>query len=82
MPGDILTLKHLLRAGINVNAADYDRQTAAHIAAAEGNAAAIKVLVDFGADLNAKDRWNHSVLHKAQESSSKSSLFFLSSLNG
>lgn len=31
--GDVLQLKRLLKAGINVNAADYDKRTAAHIAA-------------------------------------------------
>jgi ankyrin repeat protein len=33
-----------------VNAADYDRRTAAHIAAAEGNFVAFKLLVEFGCD--------------------------------
>ena len=39
--GDIVLLKRLLRAGIQVDAADYDARTASHIAAAEGNAAAL-----------------------------------------
>jgi ankyrin repeat protein len=33
--GDILLLKRLLKAGIDPNAADYDKRTAAHIAAGE-----------------------------------------------
>ena len=59
--GDATTLRRLLLAKINVNAADYDRRTAAHIAAAEGNLVAIKLLVEFGCDLNAKDRWNNAI---------------------
>ena len=35
--GDTLTLRRLLQAGIQVNAGDYDKRTAVHIAAAEGN---------------------------------------------
>eukprot|EP00977_Amphora_coffeiformis_P023838 scaffold14501_cov163-Amphora_coffeaeformis.AAC.3 len=46
--GDIMQLKRLLRAGIQVDAADYDKRTAAHIAAAEGNASALRVLSSFG----------------------------------
>jgi len=46
--GDSVLLRRLLRARINVNAADYDRRTAAHIAAAEGNLNAFKILVEFG----------------------------------
>jgi ankyrin repeat protein len=66
--GDIVLLKRLLRAGIQVNAADYDKRTAAHIAAAEGNAAAIRVLSSFGADLTLKDRWENSVQDEAKRS--------------
>ena len=55
--GDIVLLKRLLQAGIQVNASDYDNRTAAHIAAAEGNAAALRVLSSYGADLSLQDRW-------------------------
>ncbi len=49
--GDILMLKRLLNAKIHVNAFDYDKRTAAHIAALEGNVAALKLLMEAGADL-------------------------------
>ena len=65
--GDALTLRRLLRANINVNAADYDRRTPAHIAAAEGNLVAFKLLVEFGCDLTVKDRWNNSIEDEAKK---------------
>lgn len=64
--GDIIFLGRLLRAGIQVNASDYDKRTAAHIAAAEGNLGALKLLVDHGADLTLKDRWQNSVYDEAK----------------
>lgn len=64
--GDIVLLKRLLRAGIQVNAADYDKRTAAHVAAAEGNIAAIRLLAAHGADLSLKDRWNNTPDNEAR----------------
>lgn len=58
--GDILFIKRLMAAGINVNAADYDKRTAAHIAAAEGNTAAMRVLLEHGADFHLEDRWGNT----------------------
>jgi hypothetical protein len=44
--GDAITLRCSLRININVNAADFDQRTAAHIVAAEGkNQVSLKVLV-------------------------------------
>ena len=77
--GDILTLRRLLRAGIPVNAADYDLRTAAHIAAAEGHVAALKVLVEFGADLTLQDRWQNTVNTEAQKSNTAQVLEYLDS---
>ena len=39
--GDLKLLRLLLRAGAHVDAGDYDKRTALHIAAAEGNLAAV-----------------------------------------
>jgi ankyrin repeat protein len=75
--GDILFLRRLLRAGINVNAADYDKRTAAHIAAAEGNVVALKTLVEFGADLTLEDRWENTVDHEAVRSKAGQLLDYL-----
>lgn len=64
--GDMLQLRRLLHANIPVNAGDYDRRTASHIAAAEGNVQALKILVEFGADLELRDRWHNSVFDEAR----------------
>lgn len=48
--GDIVLFERLLKAGIDVNACDYDRCSSAMIDTAEGNVA------DNGADLTLKDR--------------------------
>ena len=68
--GDIVRLRRLLEAGIQVDAFDYDKRAAVHIAAAEGNMAALQLLVEFGANLVAKDRWNNSVDDEAMRSNS------------
>jgi ankyrin repeat protein len=38
----------LIAAGADANATDYDQRTALHIAGADGNLAAVKVLVEQG----------------------------------
>lgn len=48
-----------------MDAADYDKRTAIHIAASEGNLAATKILVGFGASIDAKDRWNNTACDDA-----------------
>lgn len=63
--GDVKRLRRLLKSGIQVNAGDYDKRTASHIAAAEGNTTALSVLLDFGADLTLQDRWMHSATDEA-----------------
>ena len=53
----------MLLAGADVNAGDYDQRTALHVAAADGNLAAVKVLVEGGgARLDVKDRWEPGLL--------------------
>lgn len=39
--GDITQLTYLLKAGADANAADYDKHTAMHVAAAESNMQAV-----------------------------------------
>jgi ankyrin repeat protein len=78
--GDILTLRRLLRARIQVNASDYDKRTAAHVAAAEGNVMAFKALVEFGADLTMKDRWDNTVDDEAKKANSSQLLKYLEKL--
>lgn len=64
--GDMLTLRRMLKAGLDVNAGDYDKRRPIHIAAAEGSAAAVKLLVEFGADLSLKDRWGNTAEDEAK----------------
>jgi ankyrin repeat protein len=78
--GDILTLRRLLQAQIQVNASDYDKRTAAHLAAAEGNIVAFKALVEFGADLTVKDRWNNTIGDEAKRANAGQILEYLEAL--
>lgn len=79
--GDMLTLKRLLKAGLPVDAGDYDRRRAGHIAAAEGNIAAMKLLVEFGADINVKDRWGNSIKDEAKRVGAGQLVKYLESLS-
>eukprot|EP00522_Entomoneis_paludosa_P004971 CAMPEP_0172470530 /NCGR_PEP_ID=MMETSP1065-20121228/66589_1 /TAXON_ID=265537 /ORGANISM="Amphiprora paludosa, Strain CCMP125" /LENGTH=379 /DNA_ID=CAMNT_0013228501 /DNA_START=12 /DNA_END=1151 /DNA_ORIENTATION=- len=66
--GNVVLLKRLLMAQIPVNASDYDQRAPVHIAAAEGNLAALKTMVEFGADLSVQDRWGNTVQREAERS--------------
>lgn len=63
--GDLKTLQELISSGHVVNAGDYDRRTAIHIAAAEGNEEVVAFLLSKRADSQAKDRWGHTALDEA-----------------
>ena len=78
--GDIILLRRLLDAGIDINATDYDKRTSAHIAAAEGNVMAIKTLAKYGADFNLEDRWNNTIYDEAKRSNTTKLLVFLDEL--
>jgi ankyrin repeat protein len=75
--GDMLHLRRLLIAKIQVDAGDYDMRTASHIAAAEGNVAALRLLVEFGADLMRKDRWGNTIFDEARRQDKNAVLEFL-----
>lgn len=60
-------LRRYIAAGADVNAADYDKRTPLHIAAAEGKLSLVELLVvEGGADLAAADRWGNTPLAEAQ----------------
>ena len=50
-------LEEHAKAGLNASSSDYDKRTALHLAASEGLLDCSKVLVDSGAAVNARDRW-------------------------
>ena len=55
--GEVSSLRRLVERGADVNAADYDRRSALHVACAEGHMEAVKFLVEKGANVNSEDRW-------------------------
>ena len=79
--GDNALLQRFIKAKIQVNAADYDKRTAAHIAASQGNLAALKLLVEAGADSSLKDQWGNGVRSEAEMSKSGKVLEYLDSLD-
>lgn len=64
--GNIRLLARLIKAGVDVNAGDYDMRRPCHVAAAEGNMTAFRMLVEAGADLTVRDRWGSSVMDDAK----------------
>jgi ankyrin repeat protein len=45
-----------------VNATDYDNRTPLHVASLHGWIDVAKCLIEFGADVNAQDRWKNTVI--------------------
>lgn len=65
--GDLARLTSLVRqTGYDVNVGDYDKRTAIHLAASEGNLDVVKLLVDgLGANHSPRDRWGGTPLNDA-----------------
>ena len=55
--GDLERLKMLLDFGCSVAAADYDKRTALHLAASEGNMTVVAELIKRTENVSMKDRW-------------------------
>mmetsp|Transcript_75699 Transcript_75699/g.167661 ORF Transcript_75699/g.167661 Transcript_75699/m.167661 type:complete len:489 (-) Transcript_75699:117-1583(-) len=67
--GDLDCIRGLLRRNVDVDLGDYDKRTAIHLAASEGNLRVVKCLIDeMGADPNVKDRWGGTPLDDAVRS--------------
>ncbi|WOL02673.1 serine/threonine-protein kinase STY8 [Canna indica] len=64
-----------------VNARDYDNRTPLHVAALHGWIDVAKCLLEFGADVNAQDRWKNTPLADA-EGATKLSMIELLKSNG
>jgi ankyrin repeat protein len=67
--GDVSTIRQLLDKGeVTVDQTDYDRRSAAHLAASEGKLEVLKLLAERGANLNISDRWGNRCLNDAVRS--------------
>ncbi|KNC51381.1 NAD-specific glutamate dehydrogenase [Thecamonas trahens ATCC 50062] len=65
---DLVTVKAFLDSGVSVNVCDYDARTPLHLAAANGHAGMVELLLDAGADLEAKDRFDGTPVTDASRS--------------
>jgi len=65
--GKVEELEYLLAQsrGSRVSAGDYDKRTALHLAASNGHTNICKWLIDKGADIYARDRFENTPLHDA-----------------
>ena len=54
--GDLEEVAMLIEDKVNINCSDYDKRTAMHLAAGEGQYMTLKALLDAGGDPNAEDR--------------------------
>jgi glutaminase len=60
MENNMNAIRKLVLSGIDVNVMDYDKRTGLHIAASEGLVELVKYLLENGADLDKRDRWNNT----------------------
>ena len=58
-------LRKMHQAGVDMSVADYDGRTAMHLASAAGHVHVVKLLLQFSAQLNVKDRWGSTPLTDA-----------------
>ena len=65
-------LKFLVQCGTNLEQADYDKRTIAHLAAAEGHIDLLRYLIkhtDF--DFTLKDRWGNDIISELKDKNTK-----------
>uniref|UniRef100_A0A803L1U9 Protein kinase domain-containing protein n=1 Tax=Chenopodium quinoa TaxID=63459 RepID=A0A803L1U9_CHEQI len=65
-----------------VNARDYDNRTPLHVASLHGWIDVAKCLIDFGADVNAQDRWRNTPLADAEGAKKHGMLELLKTYGG
>mmetsp|Transcript_53182 Transcript_53182/g.129152 ORF Transcript_53182/g.129152 Transcript_53182/m.129152 type:complete len:710 (-) Transcript_53182:154-2283(-) len=72
--GDIDEIEMLLAAGeVKVDEGDYDKRTALHLAAGEGNDEIVRILCENKANVNVEDRWGNRPLDEAERANNTSS---------
>lgn len=80
--GDISEVRKGLALGVDVNKGDYDKRTALHLAAAEGQEDVVKYLINKGADVNAQDRWSLKPIDDAKNNNHASIVKILNKAMG
>jgi ankyrin repeat protein len=80
--GDISQVKRLIENGVNPSSGDYDKRTALHIAAAEGQDKVVEYLLSAKAHANCTDRWGGTPLQDALAGSHNSCAALLKSKGG
>lgn len=61
--GDKVGLNQMLLGGTSPDVQDYDRRTALHLAASEGHASIVELLIQYNANVNLEDRWQRTVCY-------------------
>ncbi|KAF6134477.1 hypothetical protein GIB67_034891 [Kingdonia uniflora] len=64
--GDKVGLNQMLLEGTSPNVQDYDKRTALHLAASEGHASIVELLLHYSANVNLEDRWQRTPLTDAR----------------
>lgn len=81
--GDRVGLNQMLREGTSPNVQDYDKRTALHLAASEGHASIVELLLHYSANVNLEDRWQKTVsIYFGFESLTIPNFFSISNLYG
>lgn len=63
--GDITSIRAIYATGFDLNASDYDRRTALHLASSEAQYNVVEFLLSKNVNINSKDRWNNTPLDDA-----------------
>ncbi|MEW8525628.1 MAG: glutaminase A [Candidatus Thiodiazotropha endolucinida] len=80
--GDHGATHRLIVRGFDQDGGDYDKRTPLHLAAAEGREQVVEYLVENGAEVNPRDRWNGTPLDDAHRHGHRAVADFLESHGG
>ncbi|RWR93905.1 putative serine-threonine protein kinase [Cinnamomum micranthum f. kanehirae] len=64
--GDRVGLNQMLREHTPPDVQDYDKRTALHLAASEGHASIVELLIHYNANVNLQDRWQRTTFPHEQ----------------